>query len=156
MQPKKGKSMRVQDVIKSKGSRVVNVPEGASLKDAAKIMMSHRIGALVVLSQDGRLKGLVSEREIVSAVARCGKSALELQVRELTMLGGPVVAPTDSVSSAMEIMTERHVRHLLVVHQQTVVGVISVGDAVKAQLSEKITENLVLQEIAGWPRSAAA
>ena len=148
--------MRIQEVIKAKGNRVITVPEDTSLKDATKIMEAHRIGALVVLMADGRLKGVVSEREIVSALARCGKSALELQVRELTMLAGPVVAPTDSINSAMEIMTERRVRHLPVVQLQAVVGVISIGDAVKARLSEKITENLVLQEIALWPRAATA
>jgi CBS domain-containing protein len=148
--------MRVQDVLKTKGSHVVNVPESASIKDAAKIMESQRIGALIVLSPNGRLKGIVSEREIVSALARCGRGALDLQVRELTMLGGPVVAPTDSISNVMEIMTERRVRHLPVVQQQAVVGMISIGDVVKARLSEKIAENLVLQDIARWPRSAVA
>jgi len=148
--------MRIQEVIKAKGNRVITVPEDTTLKEATKIMEAHRIGALVVLVPDGRLKGVVSEREIVSALARCGEGALALQVRELTMLAGPVVAPTDSISSAMEIMTERRVRHLPVVQQQTVVGVISIGDTVKARLSEKITENLVLQEIARWPRSATA
>jgi CBS domain-containing protein len=148
--------MRIQEVIKAKSNRVIAVPEDISLKEATKIMEAHRIGALVVLMLDGRLKGVVSEREIVSALARCGKSALELQVRELTMLAGPVVAPTDSISSAMEIMTERRVRHLPVVQLQAVVGVISIGDAVKARLSERITENLVLQEVARLPRAAIA
>jgi CBS domain-containing protein len=124
--------MRVQDVIETKGGRVIKVPENASIKEAAKIMEAHRIGALVVLSPNGRLKGIVSEREIVGALARCGRSALELQVRELTMFGGPVVAPSDSIRGIMEIMTERRVRHLPVVQQQAVIGVISIGDVVKA------------------------
>ena len=148
--------MRIQEVIKAKGNRVITVPEDTSLREATKIMEAHRIGALVVLMADGRLKGVVSEREIVSTLARCGKSALELHVRELTMLAGPVVAPTDSINSAMEIMTERRVRHLPVVQLQAVIGVISIGDAVKARLSEKITENLVLQEMVRWPRAAIA
>jgi CBS domain-containing protein len=148
--------MLIQEVIKAKGNRVITVPEDTSLREATKIMDAHRIGALVVLMPDGRLKGVVSEREIVSALARCGKSALELQVRELSMLASPVVSPADSISGAMEIMTERRVRHLPVVYHQTVVGVISIGDVVKARLSEKITENLVLQEIALWPRAATA
>jgi CBS domain-containing protein len=147
--------MRVEEVLKTKGNRVITVIESASIKDAAKIMDAHRVGALVVLTPAGTLKGIVSERDIVSALARCGNCALELQVRDLTMLGGPVVAPTDSILSAMEIMTERRARHLPVVTDQSVVGMLSIGDAVKARLSEKINENLVLQEIAGWPRAVA-
>jgi CBS domain-containing protein len=148
--------MRVGDVIKTKGNRLVTVNEQASIRDTAKLMESHRIGALIVLTSEGRLKGLLSEREIVFALARCGKAALELQARDLTMLGGPVVSPTDSIIKAMEIMTERRARHLPVVFEHSVVGILSVGDVVKARLSEKIDENLVLQEIAGWPRTVAA
>lgn len=65
------------------------------------------------------------------------------------------MAPTDSILSAMKIMTERRARHLPVVVDQSVVGMLSIGDAVKARLSEKVAENLVLQEIAGWPRAVA-
>jgi CBS domain-containing protein len=150
------KTMRVQEVIKTKGDRVITVAEDASIKDAAKLMDYHRIGALVVLAGDGGIKGIVSEREIVSAIARCGLVAFELHVRELTMLGGPVVAPMDSIISAMEVMTVHRARHLPVVLDRKVVGVLSIGDAVKARLSEKITENLVLQEMAGWPPAVAA
>ena len=125
--------MLVQDIIKAKGNRVVTVVEDASIKDAAKIMESHRIGALVVLSPNGRLKGVVSEREIVSALARCGKCALELHVRELTMLAGPTVSPSESILSVMEIMTERRVRHLPVILDHSVIGILSIGDMVKAR-----------------------
>jgi CBS domain-containing protein len=125
--------MRVQDVINTKGNRVITIAEEASIKDAAKLMDSYRIGALVVLTADGRMKGIVSEREIVSALARCGKGAFELHVRELAMLGGPVVSPTDTILSAMETMAERRARHLPVVMNRTVVGVLSTGDMVKVR-----------------------
>jgi CBS domain-containing protein len=148
--------MLVQDVIKTKGNRLIIVTEDASIKDAAKLMGSHHIGALVVLASDGRVSGIISEREIVSALARCGKGAFELHVRELTMLAGPVVSPAESVLNAMEIMTERRARHLPVILDHSVIGILSIGDVVKARLTEKINENLVLQEIAGWHRAAAA
>jgi CBS domain-containing protein len=148
--------MLVQDVIKTKGNRLITVTEDASIKDAAKLMGSHHIGALVVLASDGRVRGIISEREIVSALARCGKGALELHVRELTMLAGPVVSPAESILNAMEIMTERRARHLPVILNHSVIGILSIGDVVKARLTEKINENLVLQEITGWPRAAAA
>lgn len=148
--------MRVQDIIKSKGTEVIQVSEDTSIRDAVKVMRRLNIGALVVLTPDGKLRGIMSEREVVAALSHCGKCALELEVRDVTMLGGPVISPTDSVTGAMQIMTERRARHLPVVAGGSVVGLISIGDVVKARLSEKITENLVLQEIAGWPRAAVA
>jgi len=148
--------MRVQDVINTKGNEVITVREDASVMDAVGIMQKRGIGALVVLAPDGRLKGVMSEREIISALIQHGTKALEQRVCDLAVFAGPIVDPADSVSDAMKIMTERRVRHLPVVLGPSVVGLISIGDAVKARLSEKIAENAVLQDIARWPRSVAA
>ena len=152
----KGTAMRVRDIIKSKGTGVISVSEDANISDAAKIMRRLQIGALVVLTSGGKLKGIISEREIVVALAQCGKCALELNVRELTMLGGPVVSNAHSVADAMQIMTERKARHLPVVDNGAVVGLISIGDLVMARLNEEITGNVVSQENARWLRTAAA
>ena len=148
--------MRIRDIIKVQGTEVINVSEDAKISDAARIMRRLQIGALVVLTSDGKLKGIMSEREIVVALAQCGKCALELHVRELTMLGGPVVSPAHSVAYAMQMMTERRARHLPVVDNGAVVGLISIGDLVMARLNEELTENVVSQENARWPRTAAA
>jgi len=148
--------MRVRDIIKPKGTEVISVSEDASISDAAKIMRRFQIGALVVLTAGGKLKGIISEREIVVALDQCGKCALELHVRELTMLGGPIVSPAHSIADAIQIMTERRARHLPVIDNGAVVGLISNGDLVKACLSEKITENVVVQENSGWPHTVAA
>lgn len=148
--------MRIQEIIRNKASDVVSVSEDTSVGQAAKIMQQLNIGALVVLTTKGALKGIMSEREIVHAVAQCGKCALELQVRDLTMLGGPVISPTDGISDAMRIMTDRRARHVPVMDHGAVVGLISIGDLIKGRLDEKTTENLVLQEIANWPRAVAA
>ncbi|HTV28813.1 MAG TPA: CBS domain-containing protein [Xanthobacteraceae bacterium] len=148
--------MRVQDVIKSKGNEVITVLEDASIMEAVQIMQRRCIGALVVTTTDGRLRGVMSEREVVAEVARHGTKALDKRVRDLTLFAGPVVAPGDSVGDAMKIMTERRARHLPVVSGRSVIGLISIGDAVKARLFEKIAENAVLQDIARWPRAAVA
>lgn len=148
--------MRIRDIIKAKGTEVISVSEDANISDAAKIMRRLQIGALVVLTSGGKLKGIMSEREIVVALAQCGKCALELHVRELTMLGGPVVSPAHGVADAMQIMTERRARHLPVVDNGAVVGLISIGDLVKARLGETIGEDVVLHEIAEWPQTVAA
>ena len=148
--------MRVRDIIKSKGTDVISVSEGASISDAAKIMRRLQIGALVVLTSGGKFKGIISEREIVVALAQRDICALELQVRELTMLGGPVVSPAHSVADALQIMTERRARHLPVVDKGAVVGLLSIRDLVKTRINGEIAENVVPREIAVWPRTVAA
>lgn len=123
---------------------------------AAQVMQRRAIGALVVVGSDGQLLGTLSEREIVGALARRGKAALDLRVADLMLRTPPAVAPTDGVREAMQIMTERRVRHLPVILDRSVVGLISIGDTVKARLSEKMAENSVLQDIARWSTPAVS
>jgi CBS domain-containing protein len=148
--------MRVADLISVKGSTVITVVSALRLKEAVRVMQERAVGALVVVTPAGQLEGVVSEREIVGALARRGAAALDLRMSELMLPDRPTVAPTDSVRDAMTIMTERRVRHLPVTSEGSVVGLVSIGDTVKARLSEKITENLVLQEIARWPAATVA
>ncbi len=148
--------MRVQDVIRTKGNDVIMVVETINVEQAARVMQERAIGALVVVASGGELKGVVSEREIVTALARHGKAALQLRVSELMLADCPAVTPMDSVHDAMAIMTDQRVRHLPVIMNSSVIGLISIGDTVKARLSEKIAENLVLQDIARWSNASMA
>ena len=143
--------MRVQDIVDTKGDGVVKVGETVRLDEAARCMLQQAVGALVVVGSDGKLRGLLSEREVVAALARYGKRALELKMGDVMSPDHPALAPTDSVLDAMTMMTELRVRHLPVIVEGSIVGLISIGDTVKARLSEKITENLVLREMARWP-----
>jgi len=148
--------MRVQDLIKIKGDAVITVVENIRTRDAAKVMHDRNVGALVVITTSGKLKGVISEREIVVAVAEYGREALEYPIAGLMLEDRPTVTPTDSVRDAMTIMTEKRVRHLPVVSEGQVVGLISLGDTVKARLTEKIAENVVLQDMARWPAPSMA
>jgi CBS domain-containing protein len=148
--------MRVQDILKTKGDKVITIVDTTCIARAVSIMLERAIGALVVVTSDGQVKGVISEREIVVALARHGNKTLDLRVGDLMLTDCPAVAPTDSVRDAMTIMTEQRVRHLPVILDCSVVGLISIGDTVKTRLSEKIAENLVLQEIARWPAVSAA
>jgi CBS domain-containing protein len=143
--------MRVEELIGVKGSAVITVVGAVRLREAARIMRQLTVGALVVVTPGGQLEGVISEREIVGALALHGEAAPHLRVSDLMLPDRPTVAPTDTVRDAMTIMTERRVRHLPVVSEGSVVGLVSIGDTVKARLTEKITENLVLQDIARWP-----
>ncbi|HLZ74104.1 CBS domain-containing protein [Phenylobacterium sp.] len=148
--------MRVQDLIKTKGDIVITVVDTIRIHHAARVMHERGVGALVVLTATGQLKGVLSEREIVVAVADHGRYALEEPIAELMPANRPTVGLTDSVRDAMTIMTEQRVRHLPVLNDGRVVGLISLGDTVKARLTEKIAENEVLQDIARWPVPAVA
>lgn len=148
--------MRVSELIRVKGHAVITVVGTARLREAARIMQDQIVGALVVVTPDGQLVGVISEREIVGAVAQRAEAALDLRVSDLVLPNRPTVAPTDTIRDAMTIMTERRVRHLPVISEGSVVGLVSIGDTVKARLSEKITENLVLQDIARWPAATVA
>lgn len=148
--------MRIAELISVKGSTVITVVDSLRLREAAQVMRERTVGALVVVSPAGQLEGVVSEREIVGALAQRAEAALDLRVSDLMLADRPTLAPTDTVRDAMTIMTERRVRHLPVVSEGAVVGLVSIGDTVKARLSEKITENLVLQDIARWPAAPVA
>jgi len=148
--------MRVQDVIRTKGNDVIMVVETINIDQAIHVMQERAIGALVVVAAAGELKGVISEREIIAALARHGRAALRLRVSEVMLADCSTVTPMDSVHDAMAVMTERHVRHLPVMLNASVVGLISIGDTVKARLSEKIAENLILQDIARWPNASVA
>ncbi|HXU99158.1 MAG TPA: CBS domain-containing protein [Caulobacteraceae bacterium] len=148
--------MRVQDVIKTKGAAVITVADTIRVDQAVRVMQEQAIGALVVVASDGRLRGVISEREVILALARHGKAALDLAAGRLLLAACPAVAPDDTVRDAMAIMTERRVRHLPVISNHSIVGLISLGDTVKARLTEKIAENLVLRDMARWPAAAAA
>jgi CBS domain-containing protein len=148
--------MRVEDILREKGHTVVSVYERTRLKEAVQIMRKHSIGAIVATHKDGVLAGVISEREVVAALADDGRAALEFLICDLMLCPSPVVKPEDSVRDAMSLMTELRVRHLPVVVDSKVVGLLSIGDAVRARLSEKVAENLVLQDMARWPRIAAA
>lgn len=148
--------MRVQDLIQIKGDGVIAAVETTRTRDAARVMHDRHVGALVVITAAGALKGVLSEREIVVAVAEDGRDALEYPIADLMLANRPTVSPTDSVRDAMRIMTEQRVRHLPVLSDGRVVGLISLGDTVKARLTEKIAENEVLQDMARWPAPAVA
>ena len=147
--------MRVEEILKTKGSSVFTVDAEAHLVDATRLMTRHSVGALVVLAHGGHLYGVLSEREIVTAMA-LRPNVRDLLVEHVMLVEPPTVTPTDTIVDAMHLMTMMRVRHLPVNNNRMLVGLISIGDVVKARLSEKIAENLVLQDIARWTAASIA
>ena len=139
--------MNVQSILGVKGANVVTVRDDISLADAASILRDNRVGALVV-SNDGRhIDGIISERDVVRALANHGASVLGRPVSSAMSSDVVTCRADDAVESLMVSMTERRIRHLPVVDDDSVLGgVISIGDVVKARLSQLETENQQLYD----------
>lgn len=139
--------MNVQSIIGSKGTDVATIRQAATLTDAIAALGEHRIGALVVSGDGSAIEGIVSERDIVRAAARSGASALDTTVGSVMSTDVITCALSDGVDRLMGLMTERRIRHLPVVDDRGhLAGIISIGDVVKARLTELEQENQALSQ----------
>lgn len=137
--------MQVQTILKAKGEGgVVTVAPGTRVAEAAQILAERRIGALIV-SADGRhMAGIVSERDIVRELGRRGAMCLSLAVDDIMTREIVGCTRADSLDQVMERMTEGRFRHMPVLEGAEMVGLISIGDVVKARLGELAMEKEAL------------
>lgn len=124
--------MRVKDLLKAKGRDVYSITPDATVYDALKLMAEKEIGALVVLD-GGKMVGIFSERDYARKVILSGKSSEETLVSEIMSSDVKYVGPDEKVKNCLSIMTKKHFRHLPVLEQDKVIGVLSIGD-VKSRL----------------------
>lgn len=138
--------MNVEHILQVKGHDVLTIAPGDTLADAARVLTDKKIGAVVVAGQDQSVLGILSERDIVRAVARAGIGALENPVSQ--HMTGKVVTCTrqTSINELMEAMTERKFRHMPVVENGRLCGIISIGDVVKYRLAEIEAESQAMRE----------
>jgi CBS domain-containing protein len=137
--------MNVQSILQTKGSDVATVNQQASLADATAQLRDRGIGALVVSNDGQHIDGIVSERDVVRALAAHGSSALGRTVASAMSTDVVTCAAGDSVEALMVSMTDRRIRHLPVVDDDGVLtGIVSIGDVVKARLGQLETENQAL------------
>lgn len=134
--------MIVSEILRSKGSAVLAIAPDASAVEAARAMNERRVGALVVRRGQGKLEGIISERDIMIAIAEHGPEASTQPVRALMTPAERLItcSPGDTVDRVMAVMTDRRVRHLPVIEGGRLAGIISIGDVVKARLSETLAE----------------
>lgn len=131
--------MLVAEILKDKGDAVYAIAPGLSLAEACGELERLRVGALMIC-QDDRVVGVLSERDVVRAVARHGKAGLERPVSDFMTADVVFAAPAETVSILMERMTDRRIRHLPVLTDGRLAGVISIGDVVKCQIAEATHE----------------
>src|SRR5579859_2841630 len=132
--------MLVREILRSKPSRLVAIDDTASLQKAGEQLDRQSVGMLLVTAADGRLVGMLSERDFVHFVSKQGHRALSLEARDAMVEVTISASPASSVTDVMRIMTEQRMRHLPVFDGATLVGVISIGDILHSRIAEKDLE----------------
>ena len=137
--------MTIETILRPKGADVVTIEPEASVRRAADWLRVKNIGALVVTSEKAVL-GIISEREIVHAVSRYGDTVVSMPVKEIMQHGVISVTPEESVNRVMKLMTHHRVRHMPVLRDGKLAGIISIGDVVKYRLGDLELETNVLRD----------
>lgn len=139
-------SLKVSIILERKGGEVVTIRPDAMLLAAADALNEHRIGALVV-SADGRTPdGMVSERDLVRELARLGTGAVKRTVGEIMSTNLTTCAPDSTIDELMELMTDKRIRHVPVMADGEMCGIVSIGDVVKTRLDELEVQKQSLEE----------
>ncbi len=132
--------MTVASILRQKGTDIAAVAPTARISAVCTMLAEWRIGAVLVRDTAGQLLGIVSERDIVRCMAREGTACLEMTAAQLMTSVLFTVTPTTSTDAAMGLMTASRVRHLPVLEEDHLVGMISIGDVVKAKLESQAQE----------------
>ena len=138
--------MKVETILKAKGHSVETIRPDATIDLAVRRLAAKGIGALVVSTDDRRLEGVLSERDVVRALVRHGPRALETRVGDVMSKVVPVCTPGTSIRDAMAEMTRSRHRHLPVVEDGVLRGLLSIGDVVKHRLEEMELEASALRD----------
>jgi len=142
-------SITVGEILRDKGNQVLSTAPDATVYEALQLMAQKDVGALLVMERS-RLVGIFSERDYARRLVLRGKFSKSTAVREVMTEDVLTVSPSDGVEQCMDVMTRRRIRHLPVVERDAVVGVISIGDLVKAVISDqRFTIGVLEQYITG-------
>lgn len=138
--------MIVKTILSAKGSDVISIEPTATLETAVRTLADRRIGALLVLGTDRRVIGILSERDIVRVLAEQGAGALSQPLSQVMTRKVVTCNSSETIGVIMERMTAGKFRHVPVVEQDQVIGVVSIGDVVKYRLQEMEHESAALRD----------
>jgi CBS domain-containing protein len=139
--------MVIADLLRHKGSIVITIGPDESVAHLLRLLAEHRIGGVVVVDDSGDpIAGIVSERDVVRALDREGAVVLTRSVRQLMTTSVLTSAPTDSLDEVATTMTDNRIRHMPVVHDGRLAGIVTIGDVVAAQLRTLESERRQLEE----------
>jgi CBS domain-containing protein len=128
--------MYVRDIIATKGGRVFTTQPGATIAAITRLLAQHRIGAVLVTDEQEQVVGILSERDIVRGLAAHGSGVVEMSVADLMTRDVLRCQPDDTIADIMGVMTARRIRHLPVMEEGRLAGLVSIGDVVKYRLDE--------------------
>ena len=132
--------MTIASVLREKGNTIVSVQPDTPVMELVAIIASRRIGAVLVLDDTGQLVGIVSERDVVKALASQGPSIVALHAGNIMTATVTTVTPQTTINEAMELMDRGYFRHLPVLDQDKLLGIISVRDVVRARIERHVEE----------------
>lgn len=128
--------MYVSDILKVKGGEVVSITATESIYSALSLMATNKIGAVLVTEPKGGIAGIISERDLVRAMHKFGKDLFDKHVSDLMTTTVVTCSPKDPVAAIMGMMTSQRFRHVPVVEDGKLVGMVSIGDVVKSRIEE--------------------
>ena len=145
--------MTLYEILRFKGSRVFTIREDQTVDEALRVLVHQKIGALPVLDDEKRLAGIISERDIIRGCYENGRGMASMPVAWLMTRRVITAEPEDEISEIMEVMTVNRVRHVPVVREGRLQGIVSIGDVVKALLSDSRHQIQYLTEFIYGPES---
>jgi len=138
--------MRIREILRSKGGTVATVQPAASVRDVLAVLAEKNIGALVVSEDGSAIAGIVSERDVVRRLHESGTDVLDAPVSSIMTADVQTCSEDDDISSLRRTMTDHRIRHLPVVRDGALIGIVSIGDVVKSAISELESEREHLVE----------
>ena len=140
--------MKISEILTEKGTMVVSMRPDETIEILAHKLRQENIGAIVVSADGKSLDGIISERDVMRGLTRHGGAILQLKVAQLMTATVVTCGPDDTIKTAMQLMTQRRMRHLPVVDGDRIVGIISIGDVVRRRLDEMELEANVMRDVA--------
>jgi len=138
--------VNVRDILDRKGSGTFGIKESETIADALRALVKEKIGALLIFNDSGKLRGILSERDIVRECAKGAENLRKKKIKDVMTQNLIVATMDDDISYVMGIMTKNRVRHIPIVEKGKLLGLVSIGDVVKAQLQDVEYENKYLRE----------
>ncbi len=139
--------MNVAEILRAKGAEVITIVQTETIEAAAKVLRERKFGSLVVRDRSGKLAGIITERDIIRAIAEKGASGLTYFVEDFMTREVKTCRTSASIKDVMELMALRRVRHVPVVENGALLGMVSSTDVVKYRLEERSAEVAVLRDV---------
>lgn len=146
--------MIVDEILRSKGRDVVTIRSTALVREAVWRLSLERVGALVVSDDGEHLLGVVAERDIIRNLARARTRLLDERVSDVMVQVVPTCTPDDRLKTVMSVMTQTRVRHMPVIRQGKLCGIVSIGDIVKQRLADLELKSAVMQDVYAMQRAS--